>query len=85
MTTIAYVRQKLVAAQKCHPNAVQTLIEEALEAIDSIALHETPKTAKHGRSDPTQGDEPKLLWEAYPGDEPVIHNALVQILGGATK
>ena len=39
MTTIAYVREKLVAAQNCHPNAVQTLIEEALEAIDSIAVN----------------------------------------------
>ena len=53
MTTIAYVREKLVAAQNCHPNAVQTLIEEALEAIDSIAVNETQKTAQHCRSNDT--------------------------------
>ena len=53
MTTIAYVREKLVAAQNCHPNAVQTLIEEALEAIDSIAVNETQKTAQHCRSKDT--------------------------------
>lgn len=26
--------------------------------------------------------EPELLWPAYPGDEPVIHNALMKTLEG---
>jgi len=42
MTTLADVRAKLMAAQNCHPNAVQTLIGEALEAIDLIALVSSP-------------------------------------------
>lgn len=37
MTSLADVRAKLEAAQKCHPNAVPTLIEEALAAINSIS------------------------------------------------
>lgn len=37
MTTLADVQAKLLAAQNCHPNAVQTLIGEALDAIDLIA------------------------------------------------
>ena len=63
MTTIAYVRQKLVAAQNCHPNAVQTLINEAIEAIDSIAPNETQRVDQQGKTGKPQGDGPKLLWE----------------------
>ena len=28
---------------------------------------------------------PELLWPAYPGDEPVIHNALMKIREGDTQ
>ena len=35
--TLAAIQAKLVAAQNCHPNAVQVLIGEALDALDSVA------------------------------------------------
>ncbi len=37
MSNIAKIQSKLVAAQNCHPNAVQTLIAEALNALDEFA------------------------------------------------
>lgn len=40
--TLADVQAKLVAAQQCHPNAVQPLISEALDAIDAIARQAAP-------------------------------------------
>lgn len=38
--TLSDVQAKLVAAQNCHPNAVQVLISEALDAIDVVARSE---------------------------------------------
>lgn len=35
-------------------------------------------------SEAKRGHESKLLWPAYPGDEPVIHNALMKIREGDT-
>lgn len=40
--TIAKIQSKLVAAQNCHPNAVQALIAEALDAIDEMARADAP-------------------------------------------
>lgn len=42
MSSLAHIQAKLVAAQKCHPNAVQPLIEEALDAIDAMARQPAP-------------------------------------------
>lgn len=37
MSNIARIQSKLVATQNCHPSAVQTLIAEALDALDEFA------------------------------------------------
>lgn len=41
----AVVKSKLLAAQQCHPNAVQTLIEEAIRALDGIGDSPVAMTA----------------------------------------
>lgn len=37
MSTLEKIQAKLLAAQNCHPSAVQTLIAEALKAADEMA------------------------------------------------
>lgn len=41
MTSLADIQAKLVAAQNCHPAAVQTLIAEALDFLDATARQPT--------------------------------------------
>ena len=55
MTTLADVQAKLLAAQNCHPNAVQTLIGEALDAIDLIARNQPDDFAKTEMWNPLYG------------------------------
>lgn len=50
--TLAAVQAKLLAAQNCHPNAVQHLIAEALDAIDAFARAPVA---------PLQGEQPRTL------------------------
>lgn len=42
-------KSKLIAAQSCHPMAVQTLIEEVLDALDELASEPTAQVVTDER------------------------------------
>lgn len=46
--TLAKLQTKLLAAQMCHPNAVQSLIDEALDALDEFARAALAQPAECG-------------------------------------
>ena len=54
LTGIAAAQAKLVAAKNCHPQAVQPLIEEALDLLDEVARSTPPPPA-----DPAKASEPE--------------------------
>ena len=51
------IQAKLIAAQNCHPNAVQILIGEALNAIDTVARAALASTPGAARSTAPDWDE----------------------------